>query len=61
MAGSVCGLGTFRATSAQEDHYMRLARRARTVTVWTLQSRLKQSTYTHVSDQTIRNRLHEDG
>lgn len=56
------GSGRVRATTAQEDRYLRLtARRERTVTARTLQTRLRQSTGTRVSDQTIRNRLHENG
>ena len=56
------GTGIFRATTAQEDRYFRLtARRERTITARHLQNRLRQSTGTRVSDQTIRNRLHEDG
>lgn len=56
------GTGRARATTAQEDRYIRLtARRQRTVTARALQSQLQQSTGTRVSDQTIRNRLHEDG
>lgn len=56
------GSGRTRATTAQEDRYIQLtARRDRTVTARTLQTRLRQSTGTRVSDQTIRNRLHEDG
>lgn len=56
------GTGRVRATTAQEDRYIRLtARRERTITARHLQNRLRQSTGTRVSDQTIRNRLHEDG
>uniref|UniRef100_A0A2A4J5V2 Tc1-like transposase DDE domain-containing protein n=1 Tax=Heliothis virescens TaxID=7102 RepID=A0A2A4J5V2_HELVI len=56
------GTGRTRATTSHEDRYIRLtARRERTVTARTLQTRLRRSTGTRVSDQTIRNRLHEDG
>lgn len=56
------GSGRRRATTDHEDRYIRLtARRERTVTARTLQTRLRQSTGTRVSDQTIRNRLHENG
>lgn len=56
------GSGRSRATTAQEDRYIRLcARRERFVTARTLQNRLQRTTGTLVSDQTIRNRLHEDG
>lgn len=55
------GSGRIRATTAQEDRYVRLtARRDRTVTARALQNRVRQTTGTIVSDQTIRNRLHED-
>lgn len=55
------GGGRNRATTSQEDRYVRLtARRERTVTARTLQNRLRDATGTRVSDQTIRNRLHED-
>lgn len=55
------GSGRSRKTTAQEDRYVRLtARRERTVTARSLQTRLRQATGTRVSDQTIRNRLHED-
>lgn len=56
------GTGRVRSTTAQEDRYLRLtARRERTVTARTLQTRLRQSTGPRVSDQTIWNRLHDDG
>lgn len=56
------GSGRARATTAQEDRYIRLtARRDRTITARALQNQLRQSTGRQVSDQTIRNRLHEDG
>lgn len=56
------GTGRTRATTDQEDRYIRLtARRERSITARTLQNRLRQSTGTRVSEQTIRNRLHEDG
>lgn len=56
------GSGRIRATTRQEDRYIRItARRERTVTARALQTQLRQSTGTQVSDQTIRNRLHEDG
>lgn len=55
------GSGRIRATTSQEDRYIRLtARRERIVTARSLQNRLRQATGTRVSDQTIRNRLHED-
>lgn len=55
------GSGRVRATTAQEDRYIRLsARRERSVTARKLQNRLRLTTGTRVSDQTIRNRLHED-
>lgn len=56
------GTGRARATTAQEDRYIRLtARRQRKITARALQNQLRQSTGMRVSDQTIRNRLHEDG
>lgn len=55
------GSGRTRATTAQEDRYIRLsARRERSVTARALQSRLRQATGTRVALQTLRNRLHED-
>lgn len=55
------GSGRVRITTAQEDRYIRLsARRDRTTTARKLQNRLRLTTGTRVSDQTIRNRLHED-
>lgn len=55
------GSGRIRATTAQEDRYVRLtARRDRNVTARALQNRLHQTTGTLASDQTIRNRLHKD-
>lgn len=55
------GSGRVRATTAQEDRYVRLcARRDRNVTARVLQNQLRRATGTIISDQTIRNRLHED-
>lgn len=55
------GSGRLRVTTAHEDRYIQLsARRERTVTARKLQNRLRLTTGTRVSDQTIRNRLHED-
>ena len=55
--------GRIRATTRQEDRYIRITahRGERTVTARALQTQLRQSTGTQVSDQTIRNRLHEYG
>ncbi|KAA5634855.1 hypothetical protein F3G58_35025, partial [Pseudomonas aeruginosa] len=56
------GSGRARATTVQEDRYIRLtARRELTIPARVLQNRLRQSTCTRIGDQTIRNRLHEDG
>lgn len=56
------GSGRVRATTVQEDRYIRLtARRERTIPARVLQNRLRQSTGTRIGDQTIRNRLHKDG
>ena len=56
------GTGRTRATTSHEDRYIALnARRERAVTARALQTQLRQSTGTQVSDQTIRNQLHEDG
>ncbi|CAK1585827.1 unnamed protein product [Parnassius mnemosyne] len=56
------GSGRARATTVQEDQYIRLsARRERTIPARVLQNRLRQSSGIRISDQTIRNRLHEDG
>lgn len=55
------GSGRVRITTAHEDRYVQLsARRDRTVTARKLQHHLRLTTGTRVSDQTIRNRLHED-
>ncbi|CAK1592572.1 unnamed protein product [Parnassius mnemosyne] len=56
------GSGRARATTVQEDRYIRLtAHRERTIPARVLQNRLRHSIGTRINDQTIRNRLHEDG
>ncbi len=54
--------GRPRATNHREDRFLALsARRQRFVTARTLQTQLFAATGTHISDQTVRNRLHQDG
>ena len=55
------GQGRRRPSTQQQDQYLPLLWEEEQQDHWVLQNDLQQATGEHVSDQTVRNRLHEGG